>query len=92
METIFLHLPDRATPLKDAAKAISDAVNKGQAKRFGISNYSPAEVQQFLDICEEHGYVKPSVYQGHYNPVVRGNEKELFPLLRKNNISFFAFR
>lgn len=49
-------------------------------------------MQQFIDICDEHGYVKPSVYQGHYNPVVRGSEKELFPILRKNNISFFGFR
>jgi aflatoxin B1 aldehyde reductase len=49
-------------------------------------------VQKFVDICEEKGYIKPSVYQGHYNAIVRGGEKELFPLLRKNNIAFFAYR
>jgi aflatoxin B1 aldehyde reductase len=35
--------------------------------------------------------VKPSVYQGQYNTIVRGGEKKLFPLLRKYGIAFYAF-
>ena len=31
------------------------------------------------------------VYQGQYNPVTRKGEKDLFPVLRKNGISFFAY-
>ena len=92
VETIFLHVPDRTTPLEDAARAINDAIKQGKARKFGLSNYSPAEVQQFLDICDANGFVKPSVYQGQYNAIVRGGEKELFPLLRQHNISFYAFR
>ncbi|KAF4808440.1 Oxidoreductase sirO [Colletotrichum siamense] len=49
------------------------------------------EVQRFVDICEEYGYVKPSVYQGQYNAVVRSGEKDLFPILRKNGIAFYAY-
>ena len=37
------------------------------------------------------GYVLPSVYQGNYNPVSRLNEAELFPLLRKLKMSFYAY-
>lgn len=92
LETVFLHVPDRQTPFKDTAKAINDAIQQGKVKNFGLSNYSAAEVKQFIDICEEMGYVKPSVYQGHYNAVVRSGEKELFPLLREHNIAFFAYR
>jgi aflatoxin B1 aldehyde reductase len=92
VETIFLHVPDRQTPFEDTAKAMNSALQQGKFKKFGLSNYSAAEVQKFIDICEENGYTKPSVYQGQYNPIVRGGEKELFPLLRKHNIAFFAFR
>ncbi|UKZ51100.1 hypothetical protein TrVGV298_004855 [Trichoderma virens] len=49
------------------------------------------EVEQILEICERRGFVKPSVYEGQYNPIVRGGEKKLFPLLRKNNIAFYAW-
>lgn len=46
---------------------------------------------EYIAICEREGYVKPTVYQGRYNLVCRENET-LFPLLRKHNISFYAFR
>lgn len=92
VETMYLHLPDRATPFEDTAKAIDEEYRLGKFKRFGLSNFSPDEVQKFIDVCEKHGYVKPTVYQGHYNFIVRGGEKAFFPTLRKNNISFVAFR
>ena len=92
VETMYLHIPDRQTPFEHAAGAVNKFVQEGKVRRFGLSNYSAAEVQSFIDVCEEKGYVKPSVYQGHYNPIVRGGEKELFPLLRKHNIAFYAYR
>ncbi|KAL1878437.1 hypothetical protein Plec18167_004509 [Paecilomyces lecythidis] len=91
VETMFLHVPDRHTPFEDTAKAMNDAFQQGKFRKFGLSNYTAAEVQKFLDICEQNGYVKPTVFEGHYNPVARGGEKELFPLLRKHNIAFFAY-
>ncbi len=68
------------------------AFRRGQFRRFVLSNYTADEVRRFVEICDRNGYVKPSVYQGHYNAIVRGGEKELFPLLRKHNIAFFAYR
>lgn len=92
IETMYLHVPDRQTPLEDAARTMNDGVQQGKFRKFGISNYTEAEVEEFIEICERKGYAKPSIYQGHYNAIVRGGEKELFPLLRKHNISFFAYR
>jgi aflatoxin B1 aldehyde reductase len=89
---MFLHFPDRQTPFEDTAKAINDALGQGKFKKFGLSNYPAEEVAKFLEICEESGYAKPSVYEGHYNAITRGGEKELFPLLRKHGIAFYAYR
>ena len=71
---------------------MNDALVQGKFRGFGLSNYSAAEVYRFLEICEEHGYAKPSVYEGHYNAIARGCEKELFPLLRKHGMSFYCYR
>ncbi|KAK7408400.1 hypothetical protein QQX98_009440 [Neonectria punicea] len=87
----YLHVPDRATSFEEPCEAMDQAYREGKIKHWGISNYTAEEVQKFVDICEEHGFVKPSVYQGQYNPVVRGGEKELFPVLRKHGIAFYAF-
>ncbi|KAE8553199.1 hypothetical protein TMatcc_007375 [Talaromyces marneffei ATCC 18224] len=91
VETMFLHVPDRQTPFEDTAKAMNDACHQGKFKKWGFSNYTAAEVEKFIEVCDEKGYAKPSVYEGHYNAIVRGGEKELFPLLRKHNMAFFAF-
>jgi aflatoxin B1 aldehyde reductase len=44
-----------------------------------------------IGICNQHGYIKPSVYQGLYCAIHRAVELELLPCLRKYNIAFFAF-
>lgn len=87
----YLHFPDRTVPFEQAAEAMDQAHREGKIKHWGLSNYSAEEVQKFLDICDERGYVKPSVYQGQYNPIVRGGERDLFPLLRKNGIAFYGY-
>ncbi|TFA97452.1 Aflatoxin B1 aldehyde reductase member 3 [Trichoderma ghanense] len=87
----YLHQPDRATPFEETCEAIDKAYREGKFRKFGLSNFTAGEVAQVLEICERRGFVKPSVYQGQYNPLVRGGEKELFPLLRKNNMAFYAW-
>ncbi|TDZ73402.1 Oxidoreductase sirO [Colletotrichum trifolii] len=91
INTYYLHLPDRETPFEEPCEAMNEAYKAGKFKQWGICNYSAAEVQRFIDICEERGFVKPGVYQGQYNPLVRGGEKELFDVLRKNGIAFYAY-
>lgn len=48
-------------------------------------------LEKFLSICEEHNYVKPTVYQGEYNIINRDAEITLFQLLRKHKIHFVAY-
>ena len=38
-----------------------------------------------------HAYVLPTVYQGNYNPVARHADSDLFPLLRKLGMRFYAY-
>lgn len=87
----YLHVPDRTTPFDEACEAMNIAHKAGKIKAWGLSNYKAEEVQQILDICEHRSFVKPSVYQGQYNAVVRGGETGLFPLLRKHDIAFYAY-
>ena len=91
VDIYYLHGPDRATPLAEQCRAIGHLYSQGKFNRFGVSNLSDAEVQQIHDICSEEGYVRPTVYQGGYNPIGRGPEVTLFPLLRRLGMSFYAF-
>ncbi|KAI6784827.1 uncharacterized protein J7T54_007920 [Emericellopsis cladophorae] len=91
INTEYLHVPDRDTDPLEACEAVNKAFREGKIKQWGLSNYTADEVEDFVRLCEKHGYVKPSVYQGHYNAVVRSNEEKLFPVLRKHGMAFYAF-
>ncbi|KAF7792261.1 hypothetical protein EIP86_003297 [Pleurotus ostreatoroseus] len=91
LEMWYLHGPDRSVPYEITLKAVNDLYKEGKFKRFGISNYMSWEVAQICEICKANGYIMPTVYQGIYNAIHRVVEPELFPCLRKYNISFYAF-
>ncbi|ETI27047.1 hypothetical protein G647_10146 [Cladophialophora carrionii CBS 160.54] len=91
VDIMYLHAPDRATPFKETCEAMNKAYLEGKFERFGLSNYSVEEVEEIVRICEENGWVKPSVYQGQYNPICRGGEERLFAVLREHNIAFYAY-
>lgn len=65
---------------------------EGKFKRLGISNFMSWEVAQMCEICDRHGWIRPSVYQGIYNPLHRAIETELLPCLRHYNIALYAFQ
>jgi aflatoxin B1 aldehyde reductase len=65
--------------------------SKGSFAKLGVSNFSVEMLEEWLQVAEEEGFVKPTVYQGQYNLLCRTYETTLFPLLRKHNISFVAY-
>lgn len=90
-DILYLHAPDPSIPFEDTLAGIHQAHQDGIFRRFGLSNFSPDQVQQVYDIAREKGYPLPQVYQGNYNPVARHLETDLFPLLRKLGIAFYAY-
>lgn len=88
---LYLHAPDRTVPFEESHRAMNELYEKGYFKYFGLSNYTADDVQTFLDNAEKYGWIKPSYYQGLYNLLARKPEQELFPLLKKNNIFFYAY-
>jgi aflatoxin B1 aldehyde reductase len=91
VSTMFLHAPDRRTPFEETVAAMDKAYKAEKFEQWGLCNYTAAEVGEILAICEAKGHIKPAVYQGQYNVICRGGEKDLFPLLRKNNMAFWAY-
>ncbi|KAJ3037658.1 hypothetical protein HK097_003456 [Rhizophlyctis rosea] len=91
IDVYYLHSPDTETPISETLAAINEIYKSGKFKRFGLSNFSPEQVQAVYDHAKQNNYVLPTVYQGNYNPVSRHIEEDLFPLLRKLNIAFYVY-
>ncbi|RYP17319.1 hypothetical protein DL765_004610 [Monosporascus sp. GIB2] len=88
---LYAQGPDHATPIAEQAAAFDAQYRKGKFSKLGLCNHSPEALEEWLEVADERGYVKPSVYQGQYNLLCRTYETTLFPLLRKNHIPFYAF-
>ncbi|KAJ4504156.1 hypothetical protein HRR83_008598 [Exophiala dermatitidis] len=91
VDIFYLHSPDPGTPLEDTLEGVNEVYKTGVFKRFGLSNFSPEDVQKAYDIAKAKGWVLPTIYQGNYNPVARKVETLLFPTLRKLGIAFYAY-
>ena len=91
IDVMYLHIPCTDVPFEETVAAMDEARKRGMFKRFGISNYSPEQVEQVCEIAKKNGWTLPTVYQGQYNAIARSGEKTLFPVLRKYGISFYAY-
>jgi aflatoxin B1 aldehyde reductase len=63
INTIYLHYPDRTTPLTTSIPIIAGFVTEGLATRWGISNYSLSEVKECV-------YPHTSIAQHTHLPVM----------------------
>lgn len=91
VNTMYLHVPDRETPLEETCRALDAAHKAGKFKNFGLSNFRPDEVENAVQICKEENLIPPTVYQGQYNAIARLAEEELIPTLRKHGIAYYAY-
>lgn len=91
IDLYYFHGPDRSTPLEESCRAINELHQQGKLERFGLSNNLAAEVEEVQSICENNGWLKPTYFQGGYNPLLRTGETELFPVLRRYGMAFYAF-
>ncbi|KAH8805170.1 NADP-dependent oxidoreductase domain-containing protein [Xylogone sp. PMI_703] len=91
VDVYYIHAPARDSSLEDVLAGINTLYKSGKFKSFGLSNFLPGEVEEVIRISRERNYILPTVYQGNYSAIARRVETELFPVLRKHNIAFYAY-
>ena len=91
VDTVFLHFPDPATPVEGVLRAMADLHDQGKYKALGLSNFPAWMVADVWHICDKRGWVKPTVYEGMYNPLTRFAERELNACLDHFGMRYYAY-
>ena len=91
VDTVFLHFPDPATPVIVVLVAMADLHDQGKFGELGLSNFPAWMVADVWHICDRHGWVKPTVFEGIYNPLTRKAEVELNDCLNHFGMRFYAY-
>ena len=90
-DTVYLHFPDPATPVESVLGAMADLHDQGKYTELGLSNFPAWMVADVWHICDRHGWVKPTVYEGMYNPLTRFAERELNACLDYFHLRYYAY-
>ena len=91
VDTVYLHFPDPATPVEDVLEAMNDLHEQGKFKELGLSNFPAWMVSDVWHICRRNGWLRPSVFEGIYNPLTRKAEIELNAALKHFGMRFYAY-
>lgn len=91
VDTLYLHFPDPVTPVESALEGCAQLYGEGKFKELGLSNFPAWLVAEVYHICEKHGWILPTVYEGVYNPLSRHAERELDRALDYYGMRFYAY-
>jgi aryl-alcohol dehydrogenase-like predicted oxidoreductase len=80
-----VHWPDHGTPFDETGAALKELVEAGKIRHVGVSNFSPAELEQLSRAIEVETDQPP------YNLFNRGIEADVLPYCRERDIGLLAY-
>jgi aryl-alcohol dehydrogenase-like predicted oxidoreductase len=80
-----VHWPDPATPIRETAAALADLVGEGLIRHVGVSNFTPAQVEEFSAVRSAETIQPP------YHLFRRGIEADLLPYAAAHDIGVLAY-
>lgn len=85
IDIFYIHYPDETTPKNEAVAALHELKEAGKIRAIGVSNFSLEQLKE----ANQDGYV--DIVEDRFNLIHREVEKELFPYLKENKISFVPY-
>jgi len=80
-----VHWPDPNTPIAEVAGAMGDLHRAGKIRAIGVSNFSPAQMDEFRKVAPLHAAQPP------YNLFERAIEAGVFPYARSHGLAMLAY-
>src|SRR6201997_3416190 len=80
-----VHWPDPNTPIAEVAEAMSALHRAGKIRAIGVSNFNPAQMDEFRKLAPLHTAQPP------YNLFERAIDEDVLPYCRANKIAVLAY-
>jgi 1-deoxyxylulose-5-phosphate synthase len=89
---LFLpHTVDPNTPWSDSLPVLSDAVDQGLIRAYGLSNVTEEGLSSALETADRLGIRRPQLIQNRYSLIVRGDDNGVLPIVRAESISYTPY-
>ncbi|WWD22594.1 hypothetical protein CI109_107087 [Kwoniella shandongensis] len=90
-DIFYLHAADRDTNFAETLEECNKLYKEGKFKQLGLSNYASYEVAECVMICQERGWVRPTIYQGMYNAITRNLDIETITACHRYGIDVVVY-
>lgn len=87
-----LHAYDSSTPLEISLGVLNKLVIEGKIRAIGISNFSPEQLTEAVEIIKLNNWSPISSIETHFNMIERMAVKKLGPLCMENCIGMLPYR
>ncbi|WP_275293707.1 aldo/keto reductase [Amycolatopsis sp. La24] len=91
IDLYYAHIDDLDTPQEETLGAFDQLVRDGKVRYIAASNYEPDRLASALSISDRNGLARYVALQPHYNLVERDYERELAPLVAKENLATLPY-
>lgn len=91
LDLYFCHRYDPETPIEETLQVMSDLVEQGKVLYYGVSEWSPAQIIEGVNLTKALGLRPISVIQPQYNMMDRYIEDEILDICSKNGIGIVPF-
>ena len=88
LDLLQIHWPDPTTPIAETMGALVELVQAGKVRAVGVSNYSPAQMDEARAAL---GEVPLASDQPKYSLVAREIEKDVLPYAREHDIGLVVY-
>jgi aflatoxin B1 aldehyde reductase len=69
VDIFYLHAPDRSIPFAETLEAVNELHKEKKFVQLGLSNFAAFEVAEIVTLCNERGWVRPTIFQAMYNAI-----------------------
>jgi aryl-alcohol dehydrogenase-like predicted oxidoreductase len=80
IDVLWVHAPDRFTPIEEVLRALDDHVRAGKVLYTGISDFPAWRVAHALALADARGLTRFAALQVPYSLIQRTVERELLPM------------
>ena len=85
VDVYLVHWPDDRTPMEETALAMAGLLKSGKIRAIGVSNFSPAQMQEFARYAPLH------VVQPPYNIFETAAARDVLPYAQSHELCAFTY-
>lgn len=91
LDLFITHAVDPATPWDQSLPVLSDAVEKGWIRAYGLSNVDDAHLTAALETADRLGIARPELIQNSYSLVERADDATVLPIVRAEGLAYTPY-